>query len=132
VFCMILEKTSNFALQDIKRLVFITEVESIFIVAPCILKIHQLLRPTNALICIVFILKHVLVQLLVLIIGGSRWRVFTARYGLSPYITQIRLVFKGLKSMIFSLPVDRPSAYHWGLNRMAVLKCSVIVADTKM
>jgi hypothetical protein len=25
-----------------------------------------------------------------------KWRVFTARYALSPYIKQIRLVFKGL------------------------------------
>jgi len=27
----------------------------------------------------------------------TRWRMFTARYALSPYIKQTRLVFKGLK-----------------------------------
>jgi hypothetical protein len=35
----------------------------ISIVAPCILKIHQLLKPTNALIFIVFILKLALKHL---------------------------------------------------------------------
>jgi hypothetical protein len=29
-----------------------------------------------------------------------RWRVFTARYALSPYIKQIRFVFKGLNSQL--------------------------------
>jgi hypothetical protein len=29
-----------------------------------------------------------------------KWRVFTARYGLSPYIKQIRFVFKGLKQLL--------------------------------
>jgi hypothetical protein len=28
-----------------------------------------------------------------------KWRVFTARYALSPYIKQIRFVFKGLKCL---------------------------------
>jgi len=27
----------------------------------------------------------------------SKWTVFTARYGLNPYITQIRINFKGLR-----------------------------------
>jgi hypothetical protein len=36
---------------------------TIFIVAPCIPKIHQLLKPPNALLCIVFILKHTLKHL---------------------------------------------------------------------
>jgi hypothetical protein len=36
---------------------------NIFIVAPCILKIHQLLKPTNALICIVLFKKHTLKHL---------------------------------------------------------------------
>jgi hypothetical protein len=37
--------------------------KGIFIVAPCILKIHQLLKPTNALLCILFTLKLALKHL---------------------------------------------------------------------
>jgi hypothetical protein len=32
-----------------------------------------------------------------------KWRVFTARYALSPYIKQIRFVFKGLISTVAGL-----------------------------